>query len=226
MPWLSFNWQAGGQMLDADGRAMFDTPAAIEAAALERDLFGRHQTGYPKFLPAGAETQLFDTGQAAMSFIGPWSLASLVERNEQQGKDFGWAAMPQFFDGPRAVASTSHIYCVPKQRDNDDWIRDQASRFISWLLREGSLEWAQSQAPTNRRVLGQMERSDDPLVRAMTLWVDQSAYARFKPYAPRWNEAYAVLTQAVQSVIYRGAPVAGTMRATSRRANQILRAAI
>jgi multiple sugar transport system substrate-binding protein len=223
MPWLTFNWQAGGQILSPDGRALFDSPEAIAAAGLERDIFGRYETGYPEFLPAGTESALFDTGRVAMMVIGPWSLTTLVERNETEGTDFGWAAMPQFFDGPRAVASTSHIYCVPKQRNNDDWIRERASRFISWLLREGSLQWAQSQAPTNRRVLDQMASSDNPLVRAMTLWVEESEHARFKPYAPRWNEAYTVLVEAIQRIIYRQAPLEETMRATARRANQILR---
>lgn len=223
MPWLTFNWQAGGEILDQDGRPLFDSPEAIAAAALERDIFGKYETGYPKFLPAGTESALFDTGQVAMMVIGPWSLTSLVERNETQNTDFGWAAMPQFFDGPRAVASTSHIYCVPKHRDNDGWIREHASRFIGWLLQEGSLEWAQSQAPTNKRVLGQMASSDNPLVRAMTLWVEESAHARFKPYAPRWNEASTVLVEAIQRIIYREAPLEETMRATARRADQIMR---
>ena len=149
-----------------------------------------------------------------MAFFGPWELSNLMASNAKQGTEFAIAPLPQFFDGPRAVMSTSHIYCIPKQRENDGWIREQAASFVSWLLREGSLEWASTQAPTNRLVAKQAE--------GMGVYIEQSKYARFMPYAPRWSEAYTVLTDTMQRIVYDGAPVEREMRAVQRRAAAIV----
>jgi multiple sugar transport system substrate-binding protein len=43
MPWQSLNWQAGGDLIDADSRALFDSDAGIAAGHLEQDLVQRYQ---------------------------------------------------------------------------------------------------------------------------------------------------------------------------------------
>ncbi|GAB3418660.1 ABC transporter substrate-binding protein [Flindersiella endophytica] len=216
MPWLTFNWQAGGEIFDAAGRPLLDSEAAIAAAQLEQDIVGKYGIGYPKYLADG--TAPLETEQVSMAFFGPWELSNVMASNTKQGTDFAVAPLPQFFDGPRAVMSTSHIYCIPKQRENDGWIQEQAGRFVSWLLREGSLEWATTQAPTSKHVMEQAKTSDDPLVKTMSVYVEQSKYAHFMPYAPRWSEAYTVLTDTMQRIAYEGAPVEREMRAVQRQA--------
>jgi maltose-binding protein MalE len=68
--------------------------------------------------------------------------------------------------------------------------RELGGKFIAWMLEEASVTWAQAQAPTNKRVLDQMKKSENPIVKNMTMWVEQAEYAHFPPYHPRWNQAY------------------------------------
>lgn len=202
MPWLTMNWQNGGELVDGD-RALFDSDAAIAAIDMERRWV--HEDGIsPSQLLDGVQMgQQFQDEQVGMIFIGPWGLADMVKANEEGGKDFGVAPVPAFFDAAPAVAATSHVYCIPKQRDNDEWVRAEAARFIEWVVREGSVTWAGSQAPSFNGVDAEVAASDDPVIAAMTTFVEEQPRARFVPYAPRWNQAFTYLTNATQSIVYR-----------------------
>jgi len=101
------------------------------------------------------------------------------------------------------VAATSHVYCIPKQRSNDAWVSAEAAKFIEWVVREGSVTWAGSQAPSFTGVDAAIAASDDPVVTAMTTFVQEQPRARFVPYVPRWNQAFTYLTSATQSIVYR-----------------------
>lgn len=203
MPWLTMNWQNGGTLVAEDGTAAFDSDASLEAIDMERRWV--HEDGIaPSQLLDGVQMgQQFQDEQVGMIFIGPWGLADIVKANEEDGKEFGVAPVPAFFDAAPAVAATSHVYCIPVQRSNDDWVRAEAAKFIEWVVREGSVTWAGSQAPSFNGVDAEIEASDDPVVAAMGTFVAEQPRARFVPYAPRWNQALTYLTSATQSIVYR-----------------------
>jgi multiple sugar transport system substrate-binding protein len=153
-----------------------------------------------------------------MTFTFPWGLAQLLKTNKDRGTQLDVAPLPQFFDGPRAVVATSHIYCIPKQRDNDDWIRTEAQKFISWLVREGSVDWAGAQAPASKAAVAPVAASKDPLLQKMSVFIDQAKHAKFAPYAYRWNQAYQYLNDAMDDVVYQGAKVEDELRRAAARA--------
>ncbi|GAA1576151.1 extracellular solute-binding protein [Kribbella sancticallisti] len=189
MPWLSMNWQAGGDLIDERSQAMFAGEAGFEAARFEQDLVHRYKVE-PQQLVTGLQVgQLFTDQKVGMVCTFPWGLAQQLKANKDRGTQLDVAPLPQFFDGPRAVVATSHIYCIPKQRKNDEWIQAEAQKFISWLVREGSVAWAGAQAPASRAAIEPIKASKDPLVRKMSVFIDQAKHARFAPYAYRWNQA-------------------------------------
>lgn len=219
LPWYTFNWQAGGELLSEDGtEALFNTPEAIDAAQLSQDLVQEYGAALPQV--AEDMSGLLYAGNVSMVFMGPWNLNAVLTFNEEEGGNIGWAKYPQFFEAEQAVHSTSHIYCVSNQADEQT--QQLGREFIAWLLQEGSLEWAQAQAPTNVTVLGEMEQTENPLVAAMALWVEQGQYARFPPYHPGWGEVSRLLTEAIQLITYQGAGVQETLDRATAQANEIL----
>ena len=67
-----------------------------------------------------------------------------------------------------------------------------------------------------------MQKSDDPIVRNMTMWVEQADYAHFPPYHPRWTQAYRALSQGMEAIAFRGADVKSTLREVTAGANDTL----
>lgn len=215
------NWQAGGDVLSPDGAtALLNTPQAIAAAQLEQDLLHVHGIEYPE---AGAAVMdLFYGGLVSMVFQGPWNLAQIAAFTEETGTQVGWARYPALFPEVQAVASTSHIYSLMMRNPEDLPARDAGARFITWLLQNASLDWARAQAPTNLAVLDQLAGSADPVVQAMSLWVEQASIAKFLPYHPAWSEIQRALDESLQRIVYERADVASTMAAVNDVANQIL----
>jgi multiple sugar transport system substrate-binding protein len=223
MPWLTFNWQAGGDLLSPDGkRGLFDTPAATAAAQLEQDLIHSHKAALPTQVASPDMPKLLYSGKVSMLFLGPWNLNALIRSNTENKTNFGWAKMPAFFDKKKAVMSTSHVYSLMKRKPEDPVARELGGAFIAWLLEEASLTWAQAQAPANKRVLEQMRRSDNPIVQNMTLWVEQADDAHFPPYHPRWTRAYRALTEGMEAIAFRRADVKATLREVTAKANDAL----
>jgi len=223
MPWLTYNWQAGGSLLSPDGKkAMFDTPAAVEAAQFEQDLIHKHKAALSTQMPSADIPKLLYSGKVSMLFLGPWNLNALMRSNRENKTNFGWAKMPAVFDKKKAVMSTSHIYSLMKRKPEDPAARELGGKFIAWLLEEASVTWAQAQAPANRRVLEQMRKSDNPIVQNMTMWVEQAEHAHFPPYHPRWAQAYRALSQGMEAIAFRKADVRSTLRDVTAGANDIL----
>lgn len=219
MPWYTFNWQGGGDLLSEDGtEVLFNTSAGIEAAQLSQDLIHEYSAALPQI--SDELMDLLYAGNVSMVFAGPWNLNAVQTFNEEEGGNIGWAKYPQFFDAEQAVQSTSHIYCVSNQADEQT--QQLGQEFIAWLLQEASLDWAQAQAPTNLTVLEDMEETDNPIIEGMALWVEQGQYARFPPYHPGWGEVSRVLTEAIQLITYQGEDVQETLDRATAQSNEIL----
>lgn len=224
MPWLTLNWQNGGELLDGD-RALFDSAEALEAIEMERRWVHEDAISPAQLLDGVQAGRQFLDEQVGMHFTGPWGVADFVAANQEEGAEFAFAPIPAFFDDAPAVAATSHIYCIPKQREDDDQVRAEAEKFISWIVREGSMTWAGSQAPAFRGVQDEIASSDDPLIAAMSTFVDEGPRARYIPYAPRWNQAYTYLTNATQAVVYRDGDPEALMAEAAQMATAAIRGA-
>jgi multiple sugar transport system substrate-binding protein len=126
-------WQAGGDILSADGKhAAFDSPAGVQALTLLQQMAVQDHSVY---LDSGNDlyAPLFNSGHIGMLYTGPWDLSQFPKA------DFGVQILPagqnhQTISGP------------------DNWVlfnngsaRAKAAwQFISWFTSpQQSLEWSQ-----------------------------------------------------------------------------------
>ncbi|MEW6127878.1 MAG: ABC transporter substrate-binding protein [Acidobacteriota bacterium] len=89
--WQCFLWQAGGELLTADHRAAFNSPAGVEALDYWR-AFMKDGSGVFSETDAGYKTDDFLSGRVAMMINGPWNYSSL---KTQTAVDIGVLPLPR-----------------------------------------------------------------------------------------------------------------------------------
>jgi ABC-type glycerol-3-phosphate transport system substrate-binding protein len=232
IPWYTMNWQEGGSLLASSGQEDWQvqaakssnlaSDAAIAAAQFEKDLVQKYKVCVPQFIDIAQLQNVFLAEKVSMISLGPWNLRLMFQSNQQNGTDIGWSAMPQFFPQLKAVQSTSHIWGIMRSTPENPDTKQGAQKFLNYLMTTGQVTWAQAHAPTNIAALSQMQSSSNAVARAMTLWVEQAKYAQFQPADVRWNQISGQVSEALQKICYRNAPVADTLRGVKQQADTIL----
>jgi multiple sugar transport system substrate-binding protein len=157
-PW-PFLWACGASLVDADGKAVADTPETRQALAWSRDVmeamggasvaesfaagFGQAQSGNHPFL----------MGLTAMMVSGEW-MPHWIERWAPDF-DYGVTDFPRT-DCHRPVTCSvgGNVVCIPQASRHPD----AAWEFVSWLeSREAQLEFARGifNLPNRRDMLGE-----------------------------------------------------------------------
>lgn len=127
--------QYGGNLVDAQQNADFNTPQAQQALQFLVDWITKY-----KFSPANATEQseitAFRQGKTCFNFNGVWMLD---QYKGQQGLDFGVSPLPRFGSQDAAWGGSSHL-TLPKQRaDYDKNKRAAALEFIGWLTQPAQI---------------------------------------------------------------------------------------
>lgn len=119
--WPILQWLDGGDIVDADGCSVLDSPANIESLTTWAGLV---QAGVAPVGLTGAESDaLFSAGQAAMQLNGPWAAAGYTDA----GIDLGVAAVPTGVDGDVTLGST-----VPMAASAQTKHPAEAQAFLEW----------------------------------------------------------------------------------------------
>jgi multiple sugar transport system substrate-binding protein len=104
-------WQTGGDMLDASGKPVVDSPGTIKAINLVKDLVDR------KVAPFGEDTRnlrtLFAKDRIGFFFEGPWIAGVLDGEGMSRDK---WDVA----DWPGNVQPASHILCMSANSPHKD----------------------------------------------------------------------------------------------------------
>ncbi|MGV8969874.1 MAG: ABC transporter substrate-binding protein [Microbacteriaceae bacterium] len=118
-------WQGGGEILDGDGLAAFDSPAGVKALTFLRDMAVEDQSVYldqtdTKF------AQLFASDRIGMMTSGPWQLYDLNVAKTQ----YGVVQLPGT-DGDHQTVSGPDIWALfdHKDKNREYW----AYEFTKWL---------------------------------------------------------------------------------------------
>jgi multiple sugar transport system substrate-binding protein len=125
--YLPFLWSNGGDVVDAQGKFVLNSPQAVEALTYYESFFKAGLT--PTSVPAGFDiTPAFVAGTNPMFFSGPWHLG-LIKAAGGAGFDAKWAIAPM----PKKVTSTSFVgggnFVVYKNSPN----KDLAWAFVQYL---------------------------------------------------------------------------------------------
>lgn len=121
---LPLLWQAGGDLLNADGTApAFDSDAGAKALQLLHDMAVTDKSVYLDN-GNGNYLNLFNSGKIAMLWTGPWDVSSIAP-----SVDFGVSYLPGM-NGDHESVSGPDMYMV---FDNGDARREAALKFLTWL---------------------------------------------------------------------------------------------
>lgn len=119
--WPILQWLEGGDIVDAEGCSVLDTPEGIASLEVWTDLV---LDGVAPVGLTGAESDsLFSAGQAAMQLNGPWAAPGYRDA----GIDLGVAPVPTGVDGDVTLGST-----VPLAVSAGTEHPEAAQEFLAW----------------------------------------------------------------------------------------------
>lgn len=119
--WPILQWLEGGDIVDAEGCSVLDSPEGIASLEVWTDLV--LQGVAPVGLTGAESDSLFSAGQAAMQLNGPWAAPGYASA----GIDLGVAPVPTGVDGDVTLGST-----VPLAIGAGTEHPEQAQEFLAW----------------------------------------------------------------------------------------------
>ena len=133
--WLPFLYQAGGAVVDANGRATIDSPAAAAAIDFPLTIFRDNIAGQPAESNSSWAGEVMGKGKGGMAFEGNWIVPYLAA--EFPDIAYGIAPLPSGPGGRGRVAFTSCYAVSAKSIHPDD-----AFALANWLTSpEMQREW-------------------------------------------------------------------------------------
>jgi multiple sugar transport system substrate-binding protein len=122
--WLAMLWQAGGDLVSADGtKATFDSPAGLKATQLLHDMAVTDKSVYLD-QGNGNYLNLFNSGKIGMLWTGPWDLSSI-----NSDVSYGAQILPAAEGTHSSIAGPDNWMVF-----NNGAAREQAAwTFLTWL---------------------------------------------------------------------------------------------
>ncbi len=199
---IQFTWQAGGDLVGADGKVNLDTPEFRKAVD--------HYTGFyaKKLVPTASDfdqTSGFISGAAPMLISGPYLAAAVKEQApELEGK---WAVttLPKDVAGTALFAGSN--LAVWKGSDNVEG----ALALLEYLSRpEMQVAWFQAtgELPTNKQAAADPTVIADPNVQ---VYAKQLEDAKLLPLVPAWDKISAEILRSLNDIVLNGADKEATL---------------
>jgi len=208
----------GGDIIK-DGKAVFNSPAAVEAMTLLQRMF-QEGTAYQPAEKYGDQTDV-SSNKAAFALGSTAGLKYWVSAFETNAPDSEWGIIPPPHDTPDPVVD---IYgpsvCVFKttpERQLASWL------FIRWFTeKEQTAKWAEDSSYFPVRASAAAEMTDffasKPMYAQAWSWVK---YGRTEPNIPGWQEVRGIIGDAMTAII-NGADVQTTLDKAVEDANAAL----
>jgi ABC-type glycerol-3-phosphate transport system substrate-binding protein len=198
--WLAFMfhhlvYQAGGEVLDVEGRAVFNQEAGVRALEAWKSV-----TVAPTVTKNSSASPFedFATEQDAMTYIGPNGGRQVVTLNPRMKDNFTVVPLPQL--NPTRPATMSYSFDIvvnakvpdDKRRAAWDFVRHVVSDPKLWLVNNGSLlphrTWATS--PEAHQILPFYD-----------VFIHDLSVGKPMARTPHFNELTSVIARAVERVI-------------------------
>lgn len=154
--------QNGGNLVDKNDNAAFNTPQAMSAVQFLVDLVGKYNVARPNSTEE-AELAAFSQGKVCMFPSGQW----YNDRFESQKMNYGVAFVPQLGGSKQDAAwgGSSHL-TLPKQRAGyDPNKRSAALEFMNWMTQPAqNLTWTSTGSlPTQAAVASNKALADQKI---------------------------------------------------------------
>lgn len=190
---MPFVWQAGGDIMDADGTLTLDTPEFVDALAYYQSFFTDGVA--PVDVPVGTLESSLIAGEFGSMVSGPWHIGIL----EEQGyADFTLAPLPKGEKLASFIGGSN--LAVFKNAEN----RDGAWKFIEWLSQaDTQAAWyeATSDLPSVPAAWESGTLASDPQLK---IFGTQLETAVAPPSIPNWEQIATVIDTELEKVTRSG----------------------
>jgi multiple sugar transport system permease protein len=214
----AFGWQAGGEILDDEGRPAVESPAYIRGIAFYVDLFKK------RIAPIGEQADVdpvqgFADGTMPMFISGPWSIHR-VEEIASELNDDDWGIAPL----PAGVRSASFMGGCDLVIFKDGRNKELARKFLEFAARPATqVAWfrASDCLPPGP------EAWEDPVLREnprLMAFREQLKTARPTPMVPEWEQISAAMNREMEKAVRGVATPENAARKMGRAIAGILKA--
>ena len=215
--WSSFVWQAGGDVLNADGTATaLDTPESAAGIQFLQDLIWKHKVAADPAI--FAETgDAFEQGVAAMEINGSW----LVPTHEAAGINLGIAPLPKGAAG--AASSVNATGAVISKTTDSPEAAWELVKYLSSPAAQEKIMALKASVPVNKEILATTYPTS---FEGAQVFADALSYAHLKPSFAGYEEFVSILQGELDENVFN-APnktAADAIAAVNDQLNEILQA--
>ncbi len=213
--WFYSLWTHGGEVLDANGKAVFDSASGIKAASIYKSLIDQGLTQPGVTSNSREDVQnLFKQGRLGMVITAPFLVKQILK--EKPTLQYGVTAIPQ---GTTAAtfATTDSIVMFKNSK-----VKTAAWQFCEFLFNKGprvTFTSGEGFLPTTR------EEAADPIFNdAVTQsFISFLPSAHFAPVVSGWEDLSKIVANAMQAVYLGKAQPEAALKAAALQANKMLK---
>jgi len=193
---VQFTWQAGGDVVDADGKITLDTPEFARAVDHYLDFY---RDGLVPTASDFDQTLGFISGAAPMLVSGPYLAKAISEQAPELDGKWDVTTMPKDETGT-ALFAGSNLGVFSKSTNVEASLKlldylAQPTTQLRWFEINGEL-------PTAKAALADPTLAADPLVK---IYAEQLADAKPLPVIAEWDQAGQEILAALNEIALNGA---------------------
>ncbi len=208
-------WSYGGDVIDAQTKAAFDSPAGVQALTLYKSMVdkGLTQEGPTNYSRSDIQ-DLFKQGRVGMVITAPFLINQIAK--EAPKLDYGIVPVPK--------GTTSSTYAVTDSvvMFANSKVKASAWKFLDFLFTKAPrVEFTKGEGflPTTKDEATDPYFTDNPRLK---IFVDLLPSAHFAPTVTGWEDTAKAVTDAVQSVYLGNTNPAVALKQAAARANDSL----
>ncbi|MGA5473505.1 sugar ABC transporter substrate-binding protein [Streptomyces arboris] len=189
----SFLYSAGGEIVDADGEAVIDSPEAVKALKEYGSYFDKGLAN-KSVQPGYDVVKDFGNGRVPMFFGGPWHVTLLNEGQPQIKGKWAIAGVPADASSTSMAGGSSLV--ISKDSEH----KAAATEFIEYLTdTEGQADWYErtKDLPANTSAWESGKLADDADLQVFKKQMDT---AKSSPSLAQWTEITDKVDQAIAKV--------------------------
>ena len=213
-------WSQGGQVADAQGRALIDTPEMAHAIELVADLINKDKVMSPDVLAMAnnGQVDLFNSERWATGILHS---SFYIPTSEKLGKEtVGVAAFPVFPGGKTYGTAEVFVSAMSTKTGKDPAKRDAAFELIKFFGADATL-WAAAKyqlgLPVRKSALRDPIYSQDPTLAYMAKYAVE--HGRPLPHMKEVRFYFETMMAAVSSVVLGRSPLPAALRQAEQQYN-------
>jgi multiple sugar transport system substrate-binding protein len=208
-------WSYGGDVVDAQNKAAFASPAGVKALTLYKSMIdnGLTQSAPTNYTRADIQ-DLFKQGRLGMVATGPWLIGQISR--EVPNLDYGIVPMPKGTT-VSTYAVTDSIVMFANSK-----VKPAAYKFLDYIFtKDPRIEFNKNEGflPTTSAVAQDPSFANDPRLKT---FVDLLPNAHFAPTVTGWEDTAKAVTDAVQSVYIGKAEPEAALKQAASQADEFL----